>query len=91
MDAPLACIVGCYDLHLYCAFDAPWHAYDAFPAAFTGCTRAEAGREARQAGWRINWRQKVAVCPECVRRGKTLAQAAKARGESCAAGTPTRG
>ena len=67
--------VGCYDMHLYCDVygaeeealaDArklsPYHPYKMFPFVYTGNTRGQCVKQARQHGW-IFCRDGKVICP----------------------------
>lgn len=59
-------IVGGYSLHLYC--DEPTHdrlATQFQNHEFAGGTKGETHKEARDAGWLLNLKDDVAICPHC--------------------------
>lgn len=65
-------IVGGYSLELYCdniLSKVNKHEYGEFPHQFYGNDRAEAFKEARRHGWRINAKKGTAYCPKC--KGET--------------------
>lgn len=67
-------IVGGYLLHLYCdALPAndPIHGFDEFPHQFGHDreTGAQARKDARRKGWRLNLETGRAVCPKCAKLG----------------------
>lgn len=65
------CIVGGYDLHLYCANkNNEIHNYNSGLKGFGefgGNNKFEAFRFARQAGWVISEKKDLAICPDCVK------------------------
>ena len=64
-------IVCGYDLHLYCEnheSEPDKHTWVQWPDVFGGGTKAEAFRDARAKGWRINERENKAYCPNCKRK-----------------------
>jgi hypothetical protein len=63
-------IIGCYTLDLYCDADAE-HAWRAFPVQFSAETGEECRQQARRAGWKLTPKTGTAVCPDCVRAGRT--------------------
>lgn len=74
-------IIGCYDLHLYCDHadhDAYKHRFN--PGQYTGDTRAEAVRAARESGWSVDSKANRCLCPH--HSGKVAARhlAAAAKG-----------
>lgn len=65
-------IVGCYSMDLYCdgALDCPKRQanFDGnAPGQFTGAHRTEASSEVTRAGWRLDHRNNLALCPACNR------------------------
>jgi len=59
---PISCIVGCYQLHLYCVNGCD----DLYlPVEYTGATGGQCRAEARRDGWLIRVSQNYAVCPKC--------------------------
>lgn len=60
------CIVGSYDLHLYCA---NVHTDNRkFPEEIVDCaTFKEASAEARKRGWKIISVSDLAFCPDCTK------------------------
>jgi hypothetical protein len=72
-------INGAYDLRVYCDvpvgdvehenFGAEWSKCN---GQFTGQSRAEAIRDARQHGWWLDWKSGRARCPACVKAGRKI-------------------
>ena len=66
-------IVGCYSMDLYCDGSEDLHgngrdgvhAYKQFPQTFTGERRQDCEKAARNAGWMINNKTGIALCPVC--------------------------
>lgn len=59
-------IVGCYTLDLYCENqDDPRHKWNAFPVQITGETFNGCAWKARKAGWMINRKTGICLCPLC--------------------------
>lgn len=58
------CIVGAYELHLYCANDN--HPYGEGTLETGGHTKFEAFKSARAMGWIISEEKDLAICPFCV-------------------------
>lgn len=62
-------IVGCYSIDLYCdsGKEKPYGAAGHWsePDTFAGESFAECAREARKAGWKIDRKNGIAICPNC--------------------------
>lgn len=79
-----------YSLDLYCdnagdgkpggygyGSPADGHAFRAFPAEFYGETWSECARNARAAGWKIDRRERTAICPKCARKAREASRTPK--------------
>ncbi len=62
-------IAGTYTLHLYCDnlgnFPDGTHEFREFPWEYTDEYGSNCRSRARQAGWRIDWKKGIALCPKC--------------------------
>ncbi len=68
------CIVGGYELHLYCANESAVHGYDKNHnkegKLETGANnKFEAFADARRCGWIISEKKDIAICPKCAEKG----------------------
>lgn len=59
------CVVGGYELHLYCANDK--HPYGEGELQTGGNNKFEAFNGARKMGWIISEPKDIAICPYCVK------------------------
>ncbi|MGE8129072.1 hypothetical protein ACQKQD_19025 [Methylobacterium sp. NPDC080182] len=65
-DHPEYC-PGAYDLHLYCKYENPEHAWNEFPWEICDFETGAASRNAaRKSGWILH-RDGTATCPKCVK------------------------
>ena len=60
-------VVGGYELDLYCQNLQECRS----EFSFSGRNKTSATRQAKQAGWRVNWQKRMAKCPECVKKEQT--------------------
>lgn len=68
-------IVGCYLLSLYCdatAVPAGRHVFAEFPHDFTSEFGSTCRRKARRAGWKLDLKTGMALCPKCAAAGAPL-------------------
>jgi hypothetical protein len=77
-------IVAGYALDLYCdnylasrkfdnnLIDEFGHRWDAFPVQYTGELGSKCRKQARKAGWLLNFQTGQALCPHCNKAGVTL-------------------
>lgn len=71
-------IAGCYSLDLYCDNDSPSsvergeHVYREFPHQYTAEHGSKCRSLARKAGWKLDIKNGLAICPKCVARGIKL-------------------
>ena len=75
-------IVGCYTLDLYCEV-ADNHSHGevgtyGYADQFTGPTGPKCREQSRDAGWRLDVRRGLALCPKCVAGGMTLTKVIRA-------------
>lgn len=67
-------IIGCYTLELYCNGDSNCrytldkNSGPNESAIFTGETAGQARTRARKAGWKLNIKEGIAICPDCQRK-----------------------
>lgn len=61
-------IVSGYTLDLYCDRENKAHEYKEFPHQFVHELRSVAWKQARRAGWILNKKEGIAVCPKCSRK-----------------------
>lgn len=64
------CIIGGYTLDLYCANPINIHAYQTHADSYGGNNWMEAVIQARRAGWRLDFKKDLAICPSCASKEK---------------------